>query len=129
MNYGSSSSVYASYFGFGGGCGCWNNFWSVIRLLQLRIGSRIIALKRKRIFRFGRGFKGVESERSLPVIGLGNDSFSLLGGSRLIKHLPDGGILLTAHAEGLRVDHHAVCVGLGIRVGVDRIHVRHVIIC
>ena len=70
----------------------------------------------------------MESKRGLPVIWLRNDSLSLFCSSRLVKHLPDGGILLTAHTEGMRIDHHAVCVGLGICLGIDRVHVRHVII-
>lgn len=71
----------------------------------------------------------MESKRGLPVIRLGNDSLCLFSSSRLVKHLSDGGILLTAHTEGMRIDHHAVCISFGIRVGIERVHVRHVIIC
>ena len=70
----------------------------------------------------------MDSERSLPVIRLGNDSICLFGGSRLIKHLSEGGILLAAHAKGVRVEHHAVCIGLSIYIGVERVHLSHVII-
>ena len=70
----------------------------------------------------------MESERSLPVIWLGHDSLCLFGGSRLIEYPSDGGILLTAHSEGMRIEHHTVCIGLGIRIGIERMQVSGVII-
>ena len=70
----------------------------------------------------------MESERSLPVVRLGYDTFGLLGGSRRVKNSPDhDAVFLAGHtaAKGLRIYYRAVCIGLGIRVGrrVERVKV------